>query len=262
MMTSRIRLALVGFLLGFCSLSYEFLLAQMMSILEGHTVFYYSMTIGLFIFALGLGSLMPAAGLNRQAVLQRLIAFEILIAALGGAAPFILAFINVLARENYLPWPDLSFLLGHSLLVMSIGCLSGMELPLLLRVAEAQGDEKIIIKLLALDYLASFLGAVCLPLWLFPSFGLVQTSLLLGTLNLLAALALVHGQLAARFGSFIVMLLILFSLAFRRADSLQAELSRLIMNLDQRGAMLRVKQHPYPMLSAMIFDKEASDAKI
>ena len=48
---------LLKFILAFCGLSYELILAQGLSAFLDNTVLRYSTTIGLYMFALGLGAL-------------------------------------------------------------------------------------------------------------------------------------------------------------------------------------------------------------
>jgi predicted membrane-bound spermidine synthase len=76
----------------------------------------------------------------------------------------------------------------HLLMVLVVGFLSGMELPLLLRLAEIHQIRRLVTRLLAIDYLASFLGALSFPLWMFPALGMVRSGALLAMLNIVALL--------------------------------------------------------------------------
>ncbi len=185
------RLALSGFILAFCSLNYEFLLAQMMSVLGGHTVFFYCLTIGLYIFALGIGSLIPVAAMEERAVRGRIFWVEMLLCLLGGGAPLWMIGTDALVGANGGDYATYIVLVPHVLLVLGVGLMSGMELPLVLRLAEVRGVKSLMMRLLAIDYLASFSGAVAFPLLLLPQFGVVRAAGMLALLNLAAVFLLV-----------------------------------------------------------------------
>ena len=186
----RLRLAVSCFILAFCSLNYEFLLAQMMSILGGHTVLFYCLTTGVYIFALGVGALVAVDELGRQEVESRLFRVEMSLCLLGGGAPL---WLTLMGRAMNLAWqgvppPVMVAMIPHGALVIAIGFLSGMELPLLMRLGELAQVKSTVTKLLVVDYLASFVGALSFPLVLFPAMGMVRVAALLALMNLYAVL--------------------------------------------------------------------------
>src|SRR3989344_1206590 len=147
-------------IVALCSMVYELQLAQLLASLLGNTVLRYSVTIGLYLAALGIGSLL--ANRLRQdppAAYRHFILVELV----------------------------LSFL-SHSLMVV-IGVLSGLELPLLLRQHTVQTDNTQ--GLLTANYLGAMVGAVAFGLWLLPALGLVLTSLATGMLNVAVAAAFI-----------------------------------------------------------------------
>ncbi len=229
MKASRLRLAASCFLLAFCSLCYEFLLAQTLSILAGHTVFYYCLTIGLYVCALGIGTLVVTDHLTSDRCLSRLFILEIFLAIVGGASPIWFSLIDSLIQSSH--WQVMqSWTVGiNCLLIFIIGLASGMELPYLMRVADSQGDRKFVTRLLALDYLASFIGALSFPLLMFPHFGLLQSALILGLLNLAAAMIMLprHWQLQAR--ALAVLLLVVYGLLLGHAGKVESWLSTQII---------------------------------
>ena len=79
-------------------------------------------------------------------------------------------------------------MIPHGALVIAIGFLSGMELPLLMRLGELAQVKSTVTKLLVVDYLASFVGALSFPLVLFPAMGMVRVAALLALMNLYAVL--------------------------------------------------------------------------
>lgn len=220
------RLIVACFFLAFCSLSYEFLLAQMMSILGGHTVFFYCMTIGLYIFALGMGSLMPVEKRSEDAVQSRLYLVELLLCLLGGGAPFLMICVDYFVRQ----WEFAagSFYLAvfpHAILVLIIGFLSGMEVPLLLRLGEIRDMKKLMTRLLAIDYIASFIGAIAFPLYLFPRYGVVRASIILCLINIAAMLVILPLSLKGWRLPITLFLLSVALVAFGQSDRLSDWLS-------------------------------------
>ncbi len=216
------------FLLGFCSLSYEFMLAQMMSLLEGHTVFYYCLTMGFYIFALGMGTLHSPRESTEGKTLRTLVQIEIGLAFLGGLAPFLMGLsqnIALMSSQGSL-WA-----LGSCLgLVLSIGWLTGRELPLLMQLAQEQGMKGPVLPLLGVDYIASFAGALAFPLWIFPRWGMVEAGLVLAGLNLIGAL-LVNRSVELKFWRWsTVACLVLVILAIYQAETLERYLSESLLH--------------------------------
>ncbi len=191
MMLRPWSLAFTCFLLGFCSLSYEFMLAQLISLLEGHTVFYYGMTIGIYVFGLGMGSLAKVPALDVESCVARLVNLELLLATLGGSSPLLLAYSQ---RWTSFQQQGSWSILPPVILIFTIAWLSGRELPWLLRIAEIQGQKSWMTRLIAMDYIASFVGALAFPLWVFPRFGIVSAGILLGLINLSAVFLLLNSR--------------------------------------------------------------------
>ncbi len=193
MSRSAFRMLFACFLLAFCSLSYEFMAAQIMASVMGNTVLLYSLTMGVYIFALGMGSLVPIADISQNTLFHRLLWIELTLCLLGGLAPFWILFADGWMAQLI---PDAGIqtsctLVFCFLLITTIGVLSGMELPLLLRLDEIRYQGREFMRLLALDYIASFAGALAFPLWIFPSWGLVQAAAFFGLLNVAATLFLI-----------------------------------------------------------------------
>lgn len=186
----QLRLGLSCFILAFCSLNYEFLLAQMMSILGGHTVLFYCLTTGVYIFALGMGALIPVGDVTRAGAESLLFRVEMGLCLLGGGSPLWLSLIGQLMSLIWqgTPPPVVISMIPHGILVIAIGVLSGMELPVIMRLGELADAKSAVTKLLVIDYLASFIGALSFPLVLFPAMGMVRVAALLAMMNLYAVL--------------------------------------------------------------------------
>ncbi len=95
-MTKRVSVIyLITFIVAFCSIVYELLMAQTLSLLTGNSVLRYSTTIGLYLASLGLGAFLCT---NKRLVrpVETLWKVEILLSLIGGAAVVLLHFSHVL----------------------------------------------------------------------------------------------------------------------------------------------------------------------
>ncbi|MEK6556180.1 MAG: hypothetical protein AABZ31_13120 [Bdellovibrionota bacterium] len=174
----------VPFLLAFCSMIYELVLAQYISLYFGGTVFNFTLTIGVFLASMGLGALWSAR-VARDQIYPVLEKVELGLCGLGLASPLLTSVLGSLSLTSSSPlFTQVLFGLCYGLVVM-IGILSGYEIPLLLGLFD---NAKKKMTVLSLDYFGSFIAALCYPLLFVPHLGLVQTSLLVSFLNLLVAL--------------------------------------------------------------------------
>ena len=156
-----------------CGLAYELLAGTVASYVIGDSVTQFSLIIGLYLSALGVG-----AWLSRfldTDLARRFVEVELGVALIGGlSAP--LLFLGF-AR---LQW----FQLFLFLVVFVIGVLVGLELPILMRILQKELEFKdLVSRVLSFDYLGSLFAAVLLPLFLVPRIGIVRTSILFGFLN-------------------------------------------------------------------------------
>lgn len=187
-------MALVTILVAFCSIVYELLLAQCLAIVWGNTVVRYSLTIGLYLFSLGMGALVFAYR-GKEHSLSLFLQIEAALTGLGILLPFIvlgadqalrLGFLKLgVAHSSWLLWLP-SWILMHSVILI-IGLLSGAELPILMDLARNDGGEKAAHRILGIDYLGTFLGAIAFPLFIYDRLGIVAGAALTGGLNAVAA---------------------------------------------------------------------------
>ncbi|HNV23959.1 MAG TPA: hypothetical protein PLH56_03295 [Candidatus Omnitrophota bacterium] len=170
------------FLLSFCSIVYELILAQTLSAFLANTVLRYSVTIGLYLFSLGMGSLLAEGKFFEKPGLH-LIFIEIFLTLLGG---FSVVFMFLLdgSRASFFIFS----LLGH-LFVVVIGVLSGFEVPLLIVFIGQQRDNKESL-ILGFNYLGAFCGTILFSFILYPYIGLVSAGFLVGLLNAVAGILL------------------------------------------------------------------------
>jgi spermidine synthase len=178
---ARIRasaLYLNVFIVAICGLIYELLAGTLGSYLLGDSVTQFSLVIGLYLSAMGVG-----AWLSRRLdteLAQRFLDIELAVAVVGGAsAPVLFLAFGTVAHFQVV-------LLGF---VAAIGVLVGLELPLLMRLLEGQVAFKdLVSRVLTFDYIGALAAAIMFPLVLVPKLGLVRSSLAMGAANASVAL--------------------------------------------------------------------------
>ncbi len=175
-------------LVAACSLLYELLLAQTLSALLGNTVLRYSITIGCYLGALGLGAMLCE---RRSVDLEkRLARVELALSLIGGLAVPTLYTLDMIQRWLYLGtgslagsvWPSILFLLLSHMIIVIIGVLSGFEVPLLIALGE-RARPGATNRVLAVDYLGSLFASVLFPLWMVRHLGLLASGVAVGLVN-------------------------------------------------------------------------------
>jgi spermidine synthase len=156
-----------------CGLIYELLAGTLSSYVLGDSVTQFSIIIGIYLFAMGVGSWLSR--FIDKNVAERFIEIELSVAVVGGfSAPLL-----------FLSFAHLSYfsvvLYG---IVFVIGTLVGLEIPLLMRILKDELDFKdLISRVLAFDYIGALAASLLFPIFLVPKLGLNRTSLLFGMLN-------------------------------------------------------------------------------
>ncbi len=183
---------------AFASLVYEFLLAQALAAVFGGSVLRYNLTIALFVASLGAGALLAARSPVERAA-SRLLATELALTALGLLGPILVLAVDWLARQTAAGPADLLRILAYSPVIL-IGVVSGLELPLLMQLGDAErGTGGLTV--LGVDYLGMCLGTIVFPVLIMPRFGLFVGSYATALLNLLVAafcFVLYRAELRAR----------------------------------------------------------------
>ncbi len=172
-------------IVSFCSIVYELMLAQCLSIVLGNTVLRYSITIGLYLFSLGMGALVFAFSKSKKNP-QVLFYIEMILALFGLLLPFLMLggeqFLRAQLHSTLASW-----IFTHSVIIF-IGLLSGAEVPILMELGREREEESGAQKILASDYIGTFLGAIAFPLFIYEYLGLVAGAALIGALNAVVAL--------------------------------------------------------------------------
>jgi len=199
-----------------CGLMYELLAGTLASYVLGDSVTQFSLIIGIYLFAMGVGSWL--SGFIENHIAEKFIDIELAVAVLGGfSAP--LLFLSF-ARLSYFS----VILYG---IVFGIGTLVGLEIPLLMRMLQDKLNFKdLVSRVLAFDYIGALVASLLFPLFFVPKLGLIRTSLLFGMLNAVVAiwgtwllLPLIKKNVnLLRVKGFVIIVLLI--IAFIKADSL------------------------------------------
>ena len=164
------------FVLAICGLVYELIAGTVSSYLLGDSVYHFSLVIGLFMSAMGLG-----AWLSRfvERPEPAFVGAQIALALAGGfSAPILFSAFALVENYN-------AFLF---LLCIVIGALVGLEIPLVIRILEGRRALKVTLSnVLTADYVGALAAALLFPLIVLPQLGLMGASLLFGALNLAVA---------------------------------------------------------------------------
>ena len=178
--SDRERLAvLLGsiLLIALCSITYELIIGTLSSYLLGNSVYQFSIIIGLYMSAMGVGSF-----LSRYVTKNLLEAFfwvEIGVGILGGLSAT--ALFGLFVFSPYFQW----FIW---LWTFAIGVLVGLEIPLLTRyVRRYAALRHALANVLSWDYIGALAGSLAFPLVLLPQLGLLNTAAAVGVINLAVA---------------------------------------------------------------------------
>ncbi len=162
------------FIAGLCSIIYELLISTASSYFLGDSVKQFSITIGLYMAAMGIGSYFSR--LIKTNLLSKFIAVEILLGFLGGMSVPILYFCYA--------YTDM-YSLYMVIVILAIGVLIGLEIPLLTRIMQRYYTLKINIStVLSIDYLGALIATLLFPFILLPFLGTFKSSLFFGLINM------------------------------------------------------------------------------
>jgi len=163
-----------------CGIVYELNIGTISSYLLGNSVYQFSITVGLFMFSMGVGSFVTKL-LNDNYV-ENFIAVEIAIALVGG--------LSGITLFTVFPFARIFYELTMYAFIFAIGCLVGMEIPILTSLLSLKrGAKQTIADVMSFDYLGALIGSVAFPLLLLPSLGLLHASFVIGLINALVALS-------------------------------------------------------------------------
>jgi spermidine synthase len=163
------------FIAGVCSIVYELLISTVSSYFLGDTIKQFSIIIGMYMAAMGLGAYLSR--LLKGDLIPFFIKMEIALGFIGGVSVPFLYTCYALRPEAY---PVLM-----PLLVLLIGVLIGVEIPLLARILDKYYVLKINIStVLSVDYVGALVATILFPFILLPLLGTFRSSLVFGVLNM------------------------------------------------------------------------------
>jgi len=168
-------LLLSVFLVAVASLIYELIAGAVSSYLLGNSIAQFSIVIGIFLTAMGLGSFLSKYIENN--LLPRFIQVEVAIGLVGGFSASIL-FLCFAYTEIYFT----------ALVTVSgiVGTFIGLEIPLIIRILrEREGSLRITVSnVMTVDYIGALVASLAFPFLLVPHLGLLRASFLVGLLNI------------------------------------------------------------------------------
>ncbi len=176
--TARIILLGSVTLVAACGLVYELAAGAVSSYLLGDAVTQFSLVIGVFLCAMGAGAYIARFFTTR--LLQTFVELEIWVGLTGGASSILIFAASA--------WAEPLFPVIFFTLCAIIGMMTGMEIPLLIRILRQDGDfSNALSDVLALDYLGALAGSLLFPLVALPLLGLCRASVVFGLMNLAVA---------------------------------------------------------------------------
>ena len=170
------------FIVAACGLVYELAAGALASYLLGDSVLQFSSVIGVYLFAMGIGSWL-SRHIERQLVAQFL-RIELLVGLIGGLMPALLFVAHASLPAAHVA----SFKVLLYAMVLAVGVLVGLEIPLVMRILKRHMRERyalreLVSQVLTFDYLGALVVALAFPLLFVPHLGLIRTGVFFGLLN-------------------------------------------------------------------------------
>lgn len=171
-------LMLTTLIISGCSMCYELIISAVSSYLAGDTTLQYSITIGLYMCAMGLGSFLSKY--IRKDLFNKFVCVEIGVGILGGVCSLVLFLANLYLEQ---------YQLIMYIWIILIGTLVGIEIPLLTRIIENDNENLrvTISSIFSFDYIGGLVGSIAFPLLMLPHLGYFATAFLTGSMNIFAA---------------------------------------------------------------------------
>ncbi|SDK43224.1 polyamine aminopropyltransferase [Sediminibacillus albus] len=168
-------------IVSICGIIFEVLFGALGSYILGDGVKQYTLVISFFLTGMGIG-----ASLSEKVMKNLLISFvyiEFMVALIGGFSSFAMFGITAFSPEG----TDALFLY---LITLTVGALTGVELPILIRKANEIGVtlNRSTARVLFSDYAGGLIGGLLFVFFLRPELGMVKSAFFVGCINLLVAL--------------------------------------------------------------------------
>ncbi len=165
------------FIIAACGILYELLLSSISSYFLGNSILQFSLTIGLFLFFMGVGSFLSKY--LKENLFETFITVEIILGVIGGIS----------ATSLYLTFAySAHYYLYNFIFIALIGSLIGLEIPIVARIINKYSSLKeTVAKVFSFDYIGALAASVLFPLVLLPWLGVIKTAFLIGIINLFIA---------------------------------------------------------------------------
>ena len=125
---------------------YELLIAQTLATLAANTVVWYSVTIGVYLAAMGVGALLHRNS-SPLGLWERLFKIEILLTIVGSTAVFVMHFAHTATLTVDTTLVSASIFFGSALvMIILVGVLTGFELPLLINLGNEASPRRNVTK--------------------------------------------------------------------------------------------------------------------
>lgn len=167
------------FVVGLCSIIYELLISTTSSYFLGDSIKQFSITIGVYMAAMGLGSFLVR--FLKDDALKLFVKVEFTLGVFGAlSVPALYLWFSTYGYD----WFQ-TVMLGF---VIVIGTLTGLEIPLLTRLLQSHFEgEEALSNVLTLDYVGALAATLLFPFILLPFVGVFQSSIVFGLVNILVA---------------------------------------------------------------------------
>lgn len=176
-------LMLTTLIISGCSICYELIISAVSSYLVGDSTLQYSITIGLYMSAMGLGSFLSKY--MKKNLFNWFVIIEIGVGVIGGISSLIL-FLSNLYLDTYQ--------IVMYIEIIIIGTFVGVEIPLLTRIIESDAENLRITlsSIFSFDYIGGLIGSIAFPLLLLPQLGYFATAFLTGCMNIFASMLIIY----------------------------------------------------------------------
>ena len=200
-------LAFCMFSTGASGLVNEYVLATITTYILGNSIEQFSIVIASMMLMMGVSGFVQSK-MSDRFLLQKFIGVEVLMALLGAFAP-----LAIYAAFGYM---NEHFTLVLFFFILSIGFLIGFEIPLVMRIIDAQNIQlKTNLTIVyAMDYIGAFVGAIIWVKFLLLNFPLTEISFIVAGFNFfIAAIAILYFLKQRIIQSPVIILLIIISTA-------------------------------------------------
>ncbi|MGL5752422.1 MAG: polyamine aminopropyltransferase [Paraclostridium sp.] len=220
-----------------CSIIYELLISAVGSYLLGDSIKQFSITIGLYMCAMGLGS--HLSKYVKKNLFDFFVFVEITVGILGGISSLVLFLSNIYIISNEVVM---------YIQIILIGTLVGLEIPILTRIIEENCDNLRVTlsNVFSFDYIGGLIGSLAFPLLLLPKLGYFATSFLVGCINIVISIIIIYNYKdyiknikAFKIVAYIAVVFMFFGIIFSE------NVSRSIENSLYRDRVVLSTQTPY-----------------